>query len=92
MTSKTISFKTPVGAPKAAEEWVQSRAVENAPAAIPSGPTKRLTVDIPEPMHRRIKLDSVTRGIMISDVIRQLLDEKYPPEMSTITHSNGSKQ
>ena len=38
---------------------------------------KRLTVDIPEDMHRQIKADCAWRGVKITDVIREMLAERY---------------
>lgn len=41
---------------------------------------KRLTIDIPESLHRQIKADCAMRGVKIADEIRQLLNEKYKKE------------
>ncbi|MEZ5776648.1 MAG: plasmid partition protein ParG [Hyphomicrobiaceae bacterium] len=72
MTAKTIAFKSPV---KAANQWVESR---EGKAITPAGPTKRLTVDIDGDLHRRIKIDCAGRGLQISDLVRELLIEKFP--------------
>ena len=39
---------------------------------------KRLTIDIPEPLHRRIKVACARRGAKMADEIRRLLEERYP--------------
>jgi len=38
---------------------------------------KRLTIDIPESLHRKIKTDCASRGTKIADEVRALLVEKY---------------
>ena len=40
---------------------------------------KRLTIDIPESLHRKIKADCAMRGTKIADEIRSLLAERYDP-------------
>jgi hypothetical protein len=72
MSTKTVPFKQ-LAAPltKPAEKWV-----EGAPVAAPKieGPVKRLTVDIPEELHTRIKLHCVRRKTLITDWVRELLE------------------
>ena len=72
-----MSKKVPIGsrpskpAPKkSGDDWVKDPS--------PQESMKRLTVDIPESLHRRIKADCAERGIKIADEIRELLREKYP--------------
>lgn len=38
---------------------------------------KRLTIDIPESLHRKIKADCAMRGTKIADELRVLLHERY---------------
>ncbi len=80
MTSKTIPFKQPTGFSRPAEDWVGATLAAAPPvvAAKPELPTKRLTVDIPEDLHRRIKVDCAGKGTQISDVVRELLTKEYP--------------
>ncbi len=40
---------------------------------------KRLTIDIPESLHRVIKSQCASRGNKIVDEIRELLEQKYRP-------------
>jgi hypothetical protein len=40
---------------------------------------KRLTIDIPESLHRDIKSQCASRGNKIVDEIRELLEQKYRP-------------
>jgi hypothetical protein len=75
MTSKTIAFKQPATLSRPAEDWVGSRASPSAP----SGPTKRLTVDVPADLHKRIKVHCANTEQQISDIVRELLEREYPP-------------
>ena len=38
---------------------------------------KRLTLDLPEGLHRAIKLRAVAEGVTIVDMLRKLLEEHY---------------
>ena len=38
---------------------------------------KRLTIDIPETLHRAIKIQCAVRGTKIADEVRELLQKKY---------------
>ena len=40
-------------------------------------PIKRLTVDIPISLHNKIKADCASRGLKISDVLRDMLFERW---------------
>ena len=75
MTSKTIAFKQPAALSRPAEDWVGARA---APAAAPAGPTKRLTVDVPAELHKRLKVHCANSERQISDIVRELLEREYP--------------
>ena len=55
-----------------ADEWVENRRTGNAPE-----PMKRLTIDIPESLHRAIKMQCASRGAKIADEVRELLLKKY---------------
>lgn len=75
MTGKKVAFgikpsSKPAAAPTA-EEWVKSR--EEAAAE----PMKRLTLDIPEHLHRAIKASCAARGTKMVEEIRALLEAHY---------------
>lgn len=44
----------------------------------PGEPTKRLTLDLPESLHRRIKVTCASKGVKMVDAIRTLLEEQFP--------------
>lgn len=55
--------------PQTPEQWVNAR-----PEPTPKGPTKRLTVDIPEESHRRFKINCASQGREMSDVVREMIE------------------
>ena len=55
-----------------ADEWVDSRNTGSEPEQM-----KRLTIDIPESLHRAIKMQCASRGAKIADEVRELLLKKY---------------
>jgi hypothetical protein len=72
--SKKVAFSTkPVQDKPAAnaEQWVQSRSAEG---------TKRLTMDIPASLHRRMKVACAMRDTTIADEVRALLEQHYKAE------------
>lgn len=54
-----------------ADDWVESRAT-GEPEKM-----KRLTIDITEGLHRRIKAQCAMNGTKIADEVRELLNLKY---------------
>ncbi len=41
-------------------------------------PTKRLTIDVPVSLHKRIKSQCAAADEMMADVIRELLEKRFP--------------
>jgi predicted DNA binding CopG/RHH family protein len=77
MASKKVSM----GAKQPAnlDTWVQKEPAAK-PAEAPAKPAeklKRLTLDIPEPLHKAIKTRSVQEGVTMVDMLRDLLDKHY---------------
>lgn len=74
MTKKVQIGAKPTASAKAhtADAWVESRDAEAEPEKM-----KRLTIDVPESLHRAVKLSCVSRGVKIADEIRELLLQKY---------------
>jgi hypothetical protein len=72
--SKKVSFgakpSTRAAAPDA-EAWVKERATDEKEAM------RRLTIDIPDSLHRSIKSQCAMRGTKIADEVRELLLQKY---------------
>jgi len=57
--------------------WTASEAIEEPPIKIES---KRLTIDIPIALHKRIKSQCAIRGENMADEIRKLLEKHFPEE------------
>lgn len=48
------------------------------PPAVPAPKMKRLTIDIPDSLHRRVKSRCGMDGLRMADVIRELLEQRFP--------------
>jgi len=74
MSGKKVTFGSrPALAPPAdpdAEQWVAQR---HEPEAV-----KRMTFDVPDSLHRRVKAGCATRGVTIREVVLQLLEQEFP--------------
>lgn len=71
-----------------------SNRVANSPDEWVSGePTKRLTIDIPQSLHQRVKSQCALEGANMADVIRGLLEKRFPPkDQGTLTDGDpGNK-
>ena len=81
--SKSVAFNRPAKkAQPDPDSWVSGAGGE-APVAPAkpvreSVPMKRLTLDIPEELHRRVKSGCANRGEKIADVVRRFLDAEFP--------------
>ena len=54
--------------PASADQWVESRQSES---------NKRLTIDVPESLHSRIKATCALRGVKMNEAIRELLEAHF---------------
>ena len=45
-------------------------------------PTKRLTVDVPVTLHQRVKSSCALQGLIMADVIRDLLEQRFPDNVA----------
>ena len=39
---------------------------------------KRLTIDIPEDLHRALKVGCAARGVKMADEVRRMIEAEYP--------------
>jgi hypothetical protein len=58
--------------PATADSWVEARKGEGRE------PTKRLTIDVPKSLHKRIKSQCAADDENMADVIRELLEKRFP--------------
>lgn len=68
--------------PAAADGWVEKRVLEIESEKVPEPDSekekmKRLTIDVPESLHKLIKVACAERGTKIADELREILSEKY---------------
>ncbi|WP_447874224.1 plasmid partition protein ParG [Serratia fonticola] len=76
MSGKKVTFGAkPTKPAPSADAWVESRSVEEE--QLPAEKMKRLTIDIPESLHKAIKSACALRGTKIADEVRELLYNKY---------------
>lgn len=66
---RSVSF--PEVKKQSGDDWVKSRE---------KPPVRRLTIDLPAEMHRRIKKRCISMDQTMSDVIRDILSKEFPPE------------
>lgn len=74
MSTKKVAFTSkPSAKPSTPDQWVQDR----SGGAGGTERMKRLTIDIPEDLHRRLKMDCAANGTKMADTVRDLLMQKY---------------
>ncbi len=63
------------------DEWVADRVITiEPPAGLPVEKTKRLTIDVSLALHKRIKSRCAMEGLNMADVMRELLENRFPEE------------
>ena len=72
--NKKVSI-APRPSTRQADAWVSDPAKSTAPA--PASEMKRLTIDIPASLHRKVKVACATEGVKMADVVRELLVQRY---------------
>lgn len=73
---KKISFgPKPASSAQSPDQWVTNE-IPQRPSS--SEPNKRLTIDVPLSLHRRIKTQCVINELVMADVIRELLERRFP--------------
>jgi hypothetical protein len=82
---KKVTFGAkPASGPRSetADDWVMDR--ERSPE-----PLKRLTIDIPARLHRRVKSQCAIEGEHIADVVREFLEGRFPEAKEPFALPNG---
>ncbi len=79
MSQKSIVIQRPK--PAGAEAWIND-AVKSSVPAVANERRKRLTLDVSEDLHRRIKMSCVGQGELMADVLRDILETAFPDKPS----------
>lgn len=76
MTGKKVAFgsKPQLASNSTPDDWVKSRVI---PEPVPEVKMKRLTLDVSEELHRKIKSACANRGVKMADEIRALLETHF---------------
>ena len=85
MSAKKVNFSTKPKSAANVDQWVETRStnvqqVSSEASDLSSGVSekmKRLTLDIPETLHRAIKSHAVSEGRTMADMLRELLEKTY---------------
>lgn len=80
MSQKSIVIQRPKAA--GAEAWINDVAKAGISPSTTSERRKRLTLDVSEDLHRRIKMSCVGRGELMADVLREILEKAFPDKPS----------
>ena len=75
MSMKKISFAAKPSAHLSPDDWIGDRHTSAG-----GEPTKRLTIDVPRRLHKRIKSQCAMRGENMAEEIRKLLEKHFPEE------------
>ncbi len=73
MSGKRVQIGLKPSAQKSAEDWVtqsDQATVEETPTIV----MKRLTIDVPEDLHRRLKVKAATDGMKMADMVRRWIE------------------
>jgi hypothetical protein len=69
----------PANPPASAADWIGRPETPDAVNSAAGEPLVRLTFDIPESLHRRIKINCAQRGIKrMATELRRILDQHFP--------------
>ena len=75
MSTKRLGIQLRPGAEPRADAWVGEGTPPAPPlAAAPPPAVKRLTIDLPAPLHRRLKIKAATEGVQMVDLVRQWIE------------------
>lgn len=77
MSGKRVSIGLKPGALRSADKWVGSPSPAEVPASAPEAPIviKRLTIDVPEELHRRLKVKAAQDGVRMVDLVRRWIED-----------------
>ncbi len=82
MSERTSRKRVPIPQKPTADQWV---AQGQDPEPPPAAPIKRLTLDLPAPLHKAIKMRAVEEGTTILAMLQALLEQEYGAEAAAST-------
>ena len=80
MSRKRVNVTLKPGAEHTAEEWVHEDRERGGDATAPTAPQpaapamKRLTIDIPARLHRRLKMKAAEEDVKMADLVRAWIE------------------
>lgn len=78
------------------DDWVantpEAQVAPTAPPGTPPEKIKRLTIDIPLSLHRRVKTGCAREELVIADVVREFLDQRFPADPESAARKNGDTE
>ncbi len=74
MSERTSRKRVPIPQKPTADQWV---AQGQEPEPPPAAPIKRLTLDLPAPLHKAIKRRAVEEDTTILAMLQALLEQEY---------------
>lgn len=72
--------KLPIAQPREIKTADSFVGVEPETLNGPPEPTKRITIEVGETLHHRIKLDCVNRRVNLTDAVREVVERAWPAE------------
>jgi hypothetical protein len=80
MSERTSRKRVLIPQKPTADQWV---AQGQEPEPQPAAPIKRLTLDLPAPLHRAIKMRAVEEDTTILAMLQALLEQEYGAEAAS---------
>ena len=78
------------------DDWVantpEAQVAPTAPPGAPPEKIKRLTIDIPLSLHRRVKTGCAREELVIADVVREFLDQRFPADPDAASRKHGDTE
>lgn len=90
MKKVTFGGKRPTNTNSAAasiDNWVLAQAAEQSREQM-----KRFTIDVPVSLHKRVKSQCALQNLVMADVIRELLEQRFPAPAETIAASAADEE
>jgi len=76
---KIVAFNKPrTSDANSADRWVVDVGITPEQTPPKTVPMKRFTIDVPADLHRRIKSECAREGVKMTDVLREMLETRFP--------------